>query len=191
MVISKQKVTPRSVSSPRNEGDGVSVESPCSNDAPTRDCDKGAQEGDEYGETMISSIITHVFGDIVDYAKENGCIVVDSKSIADFLTSEPGIVKTALQTPLLQDLLSDITCVRQLLLSNSTIKQMIVDNPGLKDFIDRDDKLQDLMEAICDTTNFSDLKHLQQVIIQKVEHAIGNELRFQDAAVILHVSTHV
>lgn len=61
-------------------------------------------------------------------------------------------MKTALQTPLLQDLLSDTTCVRQLLLSNSTISQLIVNNPGLKDFIDRDDKLRELTEAISDTT---------------------------------------
>lgn len=149
------------------------------------------QEGDDYGETMIASIITHVFGDIVDYAKENGSIVVNTKSITDFLTSEPGIVKTALQTPLLQDLLSDTTCVMQLLLSNSTISQLIVNNPGLKDFIDRDDKLRELTEAISDTTNFCDFKHLQQIIIQKVEHAIGNQLRFGDSTVVMFAVAEV
>ncbi|KAK8823345.1 hypothetical protein WA577_002266 [Blastocystis sp. JDR] len=178
VVTSKPKASSDFVPSPRKEEDGVSVESPICQDAQKKVTENGVQEGDDYGETMIASIITHVFGDIVDYAKENGSIVVNTKSITDFLTSEPGIVKTALQTPLLQDLLSDTTCVRQLLLSNSTISQLIVNNPGLKDFIDRDDKLRELTEAISDTTNFCDFKHLQQIIIQKVEHAIGNQLRF-------------
>ena len=131
---------------------------------------------------MISSIISHVFGDMIDSAKRNETIVVDTKSITDFLAAEPSVVKTALQTPLLQDILSDISFVRQLLLSNSTIAELIVSNPGLKEFIDRDDKLRELTSAISDTTNFCDFKHLQQMIVQKVEHSIGSQLQFDQSS---------
>ena len=139
---------------------------------------------------MISSIISHVFGDMIDSAKRNETIVVDTKSITDFLAAEPSVVKTALQTPLLQDILSDISFVRQLLLSNSTIAELIVSNPGLKEFIDRDDKLRELTSAISDTTNFCDFKHLQQMIVQKVEHSIGNQLQFDQSSVFICVSPY-
>ena len=71
--------------------------------------------------------------------------------------------------------------------SNSTIAELIVSNPGLKEFIDRDDKLRELTSAISDTTNFCDFKHLQQMIVQKVEHSIGNQLQFDQSSVFICV----
>lgn len=187
VVVSREKAGSNPIPSPRKQDDGVHSPSSARSVDRRKAADLPSTDGDEYGETMISSIISHVFGDMIDSAKRNETIVVDTKSITDFLAAEPSVVKTALQTPLLQDILSDISFVRQLLLSNSTIAELIVSNPGLKEFIDRDDKLRELTSAISDTTNFCDFKHLQQMIVQKVEHSIGNQLQFDQSSVFICV----
>ena len=191
VVVSKERDASSSLPSPRKEDDGVHSPSSIRSVERRKAEDLSSTEGDEYGETMISSIIFHVFGDMINSAKRNETIVVDTKSITAFLAAEPSVVKTALQTPLLQDILNDISFVRQLLLSNSTITELIASNPGLKEFIDRDDKLRELTSAISDTTNFCDFKHLQQMIVQKVEHSIGNQLQFYQSSVPVYPSLHL
>ena len=131
-------------------------------------------ENDDYGEPVISSIILHVFGDVLSTLKEDVDICIPMDEIASVIDSDFSIAKAALQTPLFQDILSDICFVRKLLLSNDEILRIEEANPGFINFINNDDSLSEIISLISDTTQYNDARHLRSMMIKKIEEALGN-----------------
>ena len=124
----------------------------------------------------MASLIFHVFGDII---KSSRNIPRNLSSIKSIIETDPSIVKTAIDTPLFQDIIKDLSIVRRLLLDNPAIKSLMSYNPGLREYINNDDSLRELVDTISDTSKYPDLVHLQTMVINKVEQALGNQLCFQ------------
>ena len=78
-----------------------------------------ASDCDDYGEPIVDSVIFHIFGDVLNnFADEE-----ENPSSVDVITSaidsDISIIKAALQTPLVKDIMSDISFLRKLLLSST------------------------------------------------------------------------
>ena len=136
-------------------------------------------DSDSYGEPVIGSLIFHIFGDSINSLKEEGESSPCEEDVASIVDSDFSIVKTALQTPFFQDILSDISFVRKLLLVNDDIIEITKTNPGLLDFINNDDSLRDVIKLISDTTAYQDYHNLRLMVIRKIETALGNHLNFK------------
>ncbi|CBK23978.2 uncharacterized protein [Blastocystis hominis] len=87
-------------------------------------------------------------------------------------------MKEVICTPLFQDIMSDLSIVRQLLLSNKLIVELVDSNPELLDFLNDDSHLQDLINVLSNTENYPDLAHLRRMVVQKIEQVLGNRLQF-------------
>ena len=136
-----------------------------------------ASDCDDYGEPIVDSVIFHIFGDVLNnFADEE-----ENPSSVDVITSaidsDISIIKAALQTPLVKDIMSDISFLRKLLLSNDLIIDMINTNPGFLELINNDDCLNDLVNVLVDTNGYQDYPHLRTMLLQKIEHALGNRLK--------------
>lgn len=131
----------------------------------------------DYEEPMVASVVLHVFGDIVKTCQSQDNVSATFSNLRRAIKSNPSIVKEAISTPLFQDIISDLSIVRQLLLSNELITDLINTNPGLLDFINDDSHLQDLVNVLSDTEKYPDLEHLQEMLIHKIEQALGNTLQ--------------
>lgn len=101
---------------------------------------------------------------------------VSLNEIKKTLTEDPSIVCSAVQTPLFQSVLSDLTFVRKLLFSNSIIQNMMVVNPGLRAYIEDDYRLQDFISVLSDPQNYTDFAQLKTLILHKLETGIGSKL---------------
>ena len=133
---------------------------------------------DDYGESVTSSLFVHIFGDVIHSCQTKKPVSVSIGDIAKTLEDDPSIVASAIQTPLFQDILSDLTFVRKLLLANSLIQNMIRVNPGLQAFINDDDQLRDLISIVSNSNNYSNLHNFKSMILQKLERGIGQTLEF-------------
>lgn len=136
-------------------------------------------DSDSYGEPVIGSLIFHIFGDSIHSVKDEGESSPCEEDVASIVDSNFTIVKTALQTPFFQDILSDISFVRKLLLVNDDIIEITKTNPGLLDFINNDDSLRDVINLISDTNAYQDYHHLRLMVIRKIEAALGNHLNIE------------
>lgn len=135
-----------------------------------------SSDSDEYGEPIVASVVMHVVGDLINSIRDSGDIHIPVDEIASFIDSDFSVVKTALQTPLFQDILSDLSFVRQLLLANDTIVELTKTNPGFLEYINNDDSLKDLVNVVSDTNGYQDYRHLRQLLITKIENALGEDL---------------
>ena len=133
------------------------------------------QEAD-YGQTVLSSLFLHIFGDVLQERKEKKPMSVSLNEIKKTLTEDPSSVCSAVQTPLFQSVLSDLTFVRKLLFSNSIIQNMMVVNPGLRAYIEDDYRLQDFISVLSDPQNYTDFAQLKTLILHKLETGIGSKL---------------
>lgn len=133
-------------------------------------------DSDEYGEPIVASVVMHVVGDLIHDIKDSEDIRIPVDDITSFIDSDITVVKTALQTPLFQDILSDLSFVRQLLLANDTIVELTKTNPGFLEYINNDDSLKDLVNVVSDTNGYQDYRHLRQMLITKIENALGDDL---------------
>ncbi len=138
---------------------------------------------EDYGESITSSLFVHIFGDVIQSCQPKEPMSVSIDDIAKTLEDDPSIVASAIQTPLFQDILSDLTFVRKLLLSNSMIQNIISVNPGLKTFIDNDTQLRDLIDILSNSSNYSNLHNFKAMILQKLEKGIGKKLEFKGSLV--------
>lgn len=140
--------------------------------SPEEEC----SDSDEYGEPIVASVVMHVVGDLIHDIKDSEDIRIPVDDITSFIDSDITVVKTALQTPLFQDILSDLSFVRQLLLANDTIVELTKTNPGFLEYINNDDSLKDLVNVVSDTNGYQDYRHLRQMLITKIENALGDDL---------------
>ena len=129
-------------------------------------------------EPIIASVILHIFGDAVKSCQTQDDFAKAFCSIRNALDLNPSLMKEVISTPLFQDIMSDISIVRQLLLSNPLIVELIDSNPKLLDFLNDDSHLQDLINVLSNTENYPDLEHLRRMVVQKIEKVLGNRLQF-------------
>lgn len=129
-------------------------------------------------EPIIASVILHIFGDAVKSCQTQDDFSKAFCSIQNALDLNPSLMKEVISTPLFQDIMSDISVVRQLLLSNPLITELIDSNPKLLDFLNDDSHLQDLINVLSNTENYPDLAHLRRMVVQKIEKVLGNRLQF-------------
>lgn len=143
-----------------------------------------SSDSDDYGEPVVASVVFHVFGDVLNTVKDDVDIGIPVDEITSVIDSDFSIVKTALQTPLFQDILSDTSFVRKLLLSNDMIIEMTKTNPGFLEFINNDESLSDLVRVISDTNGYQDYRHLRYMLIKKIESTIGDHLHLVEVFVM-------
>lgn len=136
-------------------------------------------ENDAYGEPIIASLFFHIFGDSLYNIKE------ECESTGEIPQVDPDItiMKSALQTPFFQDVLSDISFVRKLVLANDDIIEITKTNPGLLEFINNDESLQDVINVISDTNGYQDFHHLRNMVLRKIETALGNQLKITEVPI--------
>lgn len=128
--------------------------------------------------TVMASIFTHIFCDLMRSCNPPppSSVPLQFECLARALQDDPSILVTAIQTPFYQDILSDIPFMRKLILANPIIQLAINDHPELLNFINDDSSLQELSSILLNPDNFSDFKHLKQMIVQKIEGRIGEHL---------------
>ena len=125
----------------------------------------------------IISIFTHIFGDVI-----NSCeppeppAQLSIEDVTTALKNDPSILSSAVQTPLYQDILSDIPFMRKLLLANPVVEIAIERNPKLLSFIEDDDSLKELSSVLLDPRSFHDIEFLKQMVIQQIERRIGDRI---------------
>lgn len=129
-------------------------------------------------EPIIASVILHIFGDAVKSCQTQDDFSKALRSVQNALDLNPSLMKEVICTPLFQDIMSDLSIVRQLLLSNTLIVELIDSNPKLLDFLNDDSHLQDLINVLSNTENYPDLAHLRRMVVQKIEQVLGNRLQF-------------
>ena len=129
------------------------------------------------GKKEMISIFAHIFGDVI-----NSCeppeppVQLRFEDVTAALKDDPSILSSAIQTPLYQDILSDIPFMRKLLLANPVVEIAIERNPKLLSFIEDDNSLQELSSVLLNPRSFHDIEFLKQMVIQQVEKRIGDRI---------------
>ena len=143
-----------------------------------------ASDCDDYGEPIVGSVIFHIFGDVLNNLTDEAELPSHVNIITSAIDSDISIIKAAIQTPLVKDIISDISFMRKLLLAHDLIIDMIKANPGFLEYINNDDCLRDLVNVLADTNGYQDYPHLRRMLLQKIELALGNRLKFKEVGSI-------
>lgn len=102
------------------------------------------------------------------------------EEIQHALNSYPNLVKIAVQSPLVQDILSDINLTRSLIMTNPAIIQLMKLNPEFYNFLMNDDRLREMINIFSNPTSYDDFPRTKQMILHLVESRIGHELQFTE-----------
>ena len=96
------------------------------------------------------------------------------------MSSYPNLVKIAVESPLIQDILSDINLTRSLIMTNPIIVELMELNPDFYEYLMNDDKLGELVNIFSNPTSYDDFQRTKQVILHLVESRIGHQLQFTE-----------
>ena len=66
----------------------------------------------------------------------------------------------------------------------STLKMMMSNYNVWTELINNDDCLRDLVNVLADTNGYQDYPHLRKMLLQKIELALGNRLKFKEVGSI-------
>lgn len=140
---------------------------------------EGSTESGYGGDSIVESILEHVLGDPVVSKKEKQ----PEKQLEEIeyaLSSHPNLVKIAVESPLIQDILSDINITRSLIMTNPVIVELIELNPDFYKFLMDDDRLRELVSIFSNPNSYDDFPRTKQVILHLVESRIGHQLQFTE-----------
>ena len=145
---------------------------------------EGSADNTECGNSIFDSVLKHVLGnEPIPFGKENTTKTLEELHYA--FNSYPNIIKIAVETPLIQDILSDINVTRSLVLTNHMIVELMELNPQFSQFVMDDDNIREVTRILSDPHSYDDFIATKQTILRLVESRIGCHLQFTDEYVFL------
>ena len=136
-------------------------------------------ENEYCGDSIVESILKHILRNPAASNKEKHP-VKQLEEIPYTMSSYPNLVKIAVESPLIQDILTDINLTRSLIMTNPTIVELMELNPDFYEYLMNDEKLGELVNIFSNPTSYDDFPRTRQVILQIVESRIGHQLRFTE-----------
>lgn len=131
----------------------------------------------EYGISVINSIVKHVLGqDLLD--EETDIRFNSLEEIHYTLSSYPNLLSILFQSPLVQDIISDLDLTRALIMTNPMAEKFNEMNPGFNELLYNDDYLRDVLDLLSDPRSFDDYPRTKQVIMERVESHMGFPVQF-------------
>ena len=140
---------------------------------------EASTESEYCGDSIVESILKHIFRNPAASNKEKRP-VKQLEEIPYTMSSYPNLVKIAVESPLIQDILTDINLTRSLIMTNPTIVELMELNPDFYEYLMNDEKLGELVNIFSNPTSYDDFPRTRQVILQIVESRIGHQLQFTE-----------
>ncbi|KAK8804762.1 hypothetical protein WA171_006729 [Blastocystis sp. BT1] len=144
-------------------------------------CEDISSAGNESdtSDSVLESIAKHLFGDDLQLLYQSSA-EVSYEVIHNAISSHPNIVKIAIQSPLVKDIISDINIVRSCIQTHPMIVELEELNPSFRSYLENDKNLEEIISLLQDSNSYVDFKKTRQVIQQKVESYMGKALIFKD-----------
>ena len=150
-------------------------------------CEEGVSEGissaDELNESdsIVESIAKHVFGeDIMNFVDSDvDFSYEDSFKLHSTISNYPNLIKIAMQSTLVKDMVSDINIARSCIETNPLIVELEEINPGFRHFINDSSKLKEVISLLQDSESYVDFPRTKKVIQTMVEQYMGRKLVFK------------
>ena len=132
-------------------------------------------------DSIVESIAKHVFGeDIINFVDSGvNFSYEESVKLHSTISNYPNLIKIAMQSTLIKDIVSDINIVRSCIETNPIIVELEEINPGFRHFINDPDKLQEVISLLQDSESYVDFPRTKKVIQTMVEKYIGRKLVFK------------
>ena len=132
-------------------------------------------------DSIVESIAKHVFGeDIIQFVDSDVHFSYeDSVKLHSAISNYPNLIKIAMQSTLIKDIVSDINIVKSCIETNPIIVELEEINPGFRHFINDPDKLQEVISILQDSESYVDFPRTKKVIQTMVEKYIGRKLVFK------------
>ena len=152
-------------STPKDEPSGT----PSSPSSESKEC--------EYGINVINSIVKHVLGqDLLD--EETDIRFNSLEEIHYTLSSYPNLLSILFQSPLVQDIISDLDLTRALIMTNPMAVTFNEMNPGFNELLYNDDYLRDVLNLLSDPRSYDNYPRTKQLIMERIESHLGFPIQF-------------
>ena len=116
-----------------------------------------ASDCDDYGEPIVDSVIFHIFGDVLNNFADEEENPLSVDVITSAIDSDISIIKAALQTPLVKDIMSDISFLRKLLLRGNEYTKEETSNIVKEYYNNEDFEMIDVVHISRGTTKQEEL----------------------------------